>query len=173
MSVYFARVKGYVKIGYSADPAHRMTSIASGSCVKPDDVSTSDPVDLLGWIPGDRATETAMHRKFGPLGVVGEWFWDDDSYEEFLWGHESGVLMHGLPGAVALLMQEFPNSTRAEVVAAYEADRATKFADPDSNLSQLAAIFGDTENFARDTNARFEADRAKERAMWRQMRSAA
>lgn len=101
MSVYFARVKGYVKIGYSAKPWDRVGTITSGTSIKPDDVDPSDEVDLFGWVPGDRHMETSMHRRFGPLGVVGEWFWDDDAYERLIVEHPYGVPLNDVSMHVA------------------------------------------------------------------------
>lgn len=73
--VYFLFMNpGYVKIGVSKNPKTRMRSIIYGPC-------TSEPNDLwygqaimLGVLPGGRELEAAMHAKFYPYRLMGEWF---------------------------------------------------------------------------------------------------
>lgn len=175
MSVYFARVKGYVKIGYSVDPTERISSITTGSCIKPGDVAYGDPIDLLGWIPGDRTVERETHMRFGHLHVTGEWFWDDEAYEELIEANPYGAIM-SLPSQVVLLMREFPNATRAQVVEVHERIRSEALFDPASDTSLAVDIFGGREAadaFRDQVTADFDARRAADRAYWRSQREAA
>lgn len=156
MSVYFARVKGYVKIGFSDDPISRMSTIATGTCIKPADVNYGDKVDLFGWIPGDRHTEASMHRAFGNLAVTAEWFWDDAAYEELIEAHPFGVPMNDVPVHVAVWMQNDPSLSRADAMAIWDA------------MPKESGIFSD--EFVAGITERATARRAKDRAYWRSMR---
>jgi hypothetical protein len=176
MSVYFARVKGYVKIGYSADPMKRMSSIAKRSRTAPADVSPSDEVDPLGWIPGDRSVERRMHMSFGHLHVIGEWFWDDDAFDDFLRSHDFAVLPHDLSIQAVVLMEEFPHVPRATIVEACAARHAESLGDPASDTSLAVAIFGGSETaeaFRRDLKTDHDVRRAADRARWRSLRQVA
>lgn len=83
MSVYFARVHGYVKVGYSGDVLRRLETITARSSLKPADVGYGDFVDLLGVIPGDRARERGAHSALRDHHVVGEWFWFVPEVEDY------------------------------------------------------------------------------------------
>lgn len=84
MSVYFARVRGYVKVGYSADPVKRIQTVARHrSALKPCDISPDDHVDLLGFYRGSRLDERRAHVALEAHRAVGEWFWDDPEVEAF------------------------------------------------------------------------------------------
>jgi hypothetical protein len=67
MSVYFIRARelDMVKIGYSFNPIHRFNHLR-----------TMSPVELTleGAIPGDRAKEAELHKRFKLARVRGEWF---------------------------------------------------------------------------------------------------
>ncbi len=171
MSVYFARVRGYVKIGYSAKPESRVGTITTGTCLKPEDVTYGDSIDLYGWIPGDRKAERAIHRRFASLHVMGEWFWDDDAYDELIEADPLGVPLHTLPAQVVFLMAEYPTIPRAQVVSIFAADRAERLADPVSDASHGGHIFGP--DFAKDIMTRAAESRAADRAFWRSRRAAA
>lgn len=69
--VYFFLADGAVKIGKSVRPEVRVKNF--GSTKTPPGV---DPRNgrLLGTIPGDIATERALHDLFGRHRLVGEWF---------------------------------------------------------------------------------------------------
>lgn len=173
MSVYFARVRGYVKIGFSVDPVRRARTIASGgNCIKPDDIERSDPVDLLGWIPGDRSVERAMHRKFADLYVTGEWFWDDDTYEEAIWEDPFGVPLSGVPAAAVMMLVDFPSIRRDTVLRVFEDEWARALADPKSAQSQVLEIFGGQESVDHLVQQCLERRQA-ERAAWRAQRTSA
>jgi DNA-binding transcriptional ArsR family regulator len=72
-SVYFIRelVSGHVKIGWtSGRPQSRLRTLQ---------VAHPHDLVLLGYIPGDKATERALHEKYAHLRLRGEWFrYDDD-----------------------------------------------------------------------------------------------
>lgn len=173
MSVYFARVKGYVKIGYSKDPLSRVNTITTGSCLKPLDVEYGDTIHLLGWIPGDRKVELAMHNKFLSNYVIGEWFWDDDAYDALIEDHDFGIPWPATSYEVIRAMEEYPHATRARVTEAVEKAWADKFADPNSEASQLRSMFGITDEWNDAQVARLNSERAADRAYWRSQRAAA
>lgn len=62
---------GLIKIGHSNNPAGRLDDLRTGS---------SDPLKLLGSMPGGRAEEQRLHYRFKTQRVIGEWFlitWND------------------------------------------------------------------------------------------------
>lgn len=63
--IYFARSGNAVKIGISCAPTKRLKSMATGN---------HGEMKLLGIIPGNRAREVAMHKKFKKYRIKGEWF---------------------------------------------------------------------------------------------------
>ncbi len=63
--VYFIRGGGLIKIGVANDVASRFRSIRTMSPV---------PLELLGFIEGDKATELSLHAKFAGARRHGEWF---------------------------------------------------------------------------------------------------
>lgn len=54
-----------LKIGYSADPATRLRELQT---------ATGATLTLLGAIPGDLSTESALHRRFDRFHANREWF---------------------------------------------------------------------------------------------------
>src|SRR5262245_24163164 len=54
-----------VKVGCSDDPKSRLAQLQTGC---------PDLLELLGCIPGDERTETALHRVFRRYHLRGEWF---------------------------------------------------------------------------------------------------
>lgn len=117
MSVYFAAVRGYVKVGYSAKPWVRVGTTTRDTTIKPDDVRKSDDVDLIGWFPGDRAVERSTHDALAEHLVCGEWFVDHPDVREFLRAQADAVLMHEMSGlAVFKIIAGVPI---AEAVAAH------------------------------------------------------
>lgn len=173
MSVYLARIRDYMKIGYSADPFVRVASLTHGSMFKPDDIAYGDSVDLLGWVPGDRKTETAMHMRFGHLHVVGEWFWDHDDFYSVLRDNEYGVPLDDLPPLAVMYMREHPNRTRADVVEAVERYSAIELADPNSDMSIAAELVGSTDEWIAQSKRELAERRAADRAYWRSLRGVA
>lgn len=65
--VYFIEAVGLekIKIGYSADPDSRLSTLQTGSAAE---------LRLLGRIRGTKDTEAQLHRKFAGLRMAGEWF---------------------------------------------------------------------------------------------------
>lgn len=158
MSVYFARVKGYVKIGYAAKPWERVGTITTGTCIKPDDVEYGDDIDLLGWIPGDRKTEASIHAKFAHLHVTGEWFLDTDDYDDLIEADEFGVPFHMSSIAVRLMMR-YPSATRAQALAAAEVQIA------ENRAAGLTGRFDP--GFIASIEKNAQAERKAEREFWR------
>lgn len=62
-----ARSDGLVKIGYSADPLARLSSLQ---------VAHTEPLRLLAMIPraNPRKTEGELHETFADCNIGGEWF---------------------------------------------------------------------------------------------------
>lgn len=69
-----------VKIGVTNDPERRFAQIQTGS---------PHSLTLHSFMPGDRATEAAFHRKFADRRKVGEWFSDPDRRITSLFGQMS------------------------------------------------------------------------------------
>ena len=66
MNIYFIGGAELVKIGFTAgDPRKRCAQLQVGS---------PHPLALLGAIPGTRATERRLHRRFAKYRVSREWF---------------------------------------------------------------------------------------------------
>ena len=74
MSVYFARVGEYVKIGYSRNPVTRVQRLRSDDTARPDDLDKTAPVELLAVVPGGRDLERALQEVLVGLRECGEWF---------------------------------------------------------------------------------------------------
>ena len=67
--VYFAERDGRIKIGFSTAPGQRAHSLHS---------------DLLAFMPGDLATERAMHHRFAEDRIAGEWFRPSPALRSFI-----------------------------------------------------------------------------------------
>lgn len=81
MSVYFAQSGAYVKIGYSADPISRVSTVTT-SGARPVDLPRGADARLLGWVPGDRDA----------LPLAGEWFYLDPAVvRALIWADPHGV----------------------------------------------------------------------------------
>lgn len=66
--VYFLQLGSAIKIGYTTRPIKdRIRSLATGM---------SEPPILLASLPGDRALEKRLHRRFEYYRLRGEWFLD-------------------------------------------------------------------------------------------------
>ena len=95
MSVYFARVGRYMKIGYSKDPIKRSATITTGAAKhRPADVERNEDVDLVGWLPGDRRAERDAHMALGRKHVMCEWFIDCPEVRDYLRYQDGAVLLH-------------------------------------------------------------------------------
>lgn len=73
--VYFIRSErtGCIKIGFSFDPNQRIREL-----------STSEPLKLLGYITGDKSAEARLHERFKASRVHGEWFSPSDDLIAYL-----------------------------------------------------------------------------------------
>lgn len=73
--VYFIRSTrtGCIKIGFSFDPNQRIREL-----------STSEPVELLGYITGGTDAERRLHDRFSADRVHGEWFTPSESLIAYL-----------------------------------------------------------------------------------------
>jgi hypothetical protein len=118
MSVYFAKVGDYIKIGYSADPASRMTTVTRNG-TRPDDIQYGTRAELLGWIPGDRKRETWLHRRFAEHHVAGEWFRiDADNIRGLIWSDPRGVDVERMTAIAVSVAMDYPTLTRGQLAAA-------------------------------------------------------
>ncbi|VXC06763.1 GIY-YIG nuclease family protein [Aeromicrobium sp. 9AM] len=103
MSVYFASVGLYMKVGYSKDPVGRAASLTTGKAqYRPADIERGAHADLIGWFPGDHAAERAAHMALGRKHVMCEWFIDCPEVRDYLRYQDDAVLVHEL-SALALL----------------------------------------------------------------------
>lgn len=85
MSVYFARVGNYVKIGVSQNPAKRIQRLRSDYTAKPRDLDRSAPVELLHVVEdADAGHEYTAHYELKDYRVCGEWFWDCFEVDEYM-----------------------------------------------------------------------------------------
>lgn len=73
--IYAIQSGDLVKIGHSKNPEGRLSKINS---------DTSAPCRLIGYIPGTRADEDELHRRFARLRAHSEWFRKSGIVEEFL-----------------------------------------------------------------------------------------
>ena len=115
MAVYFARSGDYIKVGYSADPISRSTTVTtSGS--RPLDLPKGAEVQLLGWIPGDRLVESQWHRIFAPQRVHGEWFrLPVEFVRDLIWGDPRGVDMQRMSAQAVFVACAHPELTREQM----------------------------------------------------------
>lgn len=74
--VYFIECSGYVKIGFSYRPEHRMQSLfASGKLLRPADMDIAKERTLLHTIPDCLIKdERRLHAVFAEYHETGEWF---------------------------------------------------------------------------------------------------
>lgn len=87
MSVYFAQVGGYIKVGSSDNPERRVRRLFSSNTryCKPDDCPTDlASRRLLLAIPGGLNTEWACHAALDDYRVVGEFFIDEPGVRDFM-----------------------------------------------------------------------------------------
>lgn len=75
--IYAIRSGDFVKIGYAADPWKRRSSIR---------LANPHPCEMLGFSPGSRADEKALHSKFSAYHHRGEWFRNEGPVAEFAMG---------------------------------------------------------------------------------------
>lgn len=128
MAVYFAEACGYIKIGFSTNPLGRVGSITRLG-KRPADIPESAHADLLGWVPGGRDEEKAMHARFADRRVDGEWFSiDPTEIVTLLWDDPRGYDFVGMTFHVGMTSLDHPELTRDDMersgvrIAAYTAD---------------------------------------------------
>jgi len=63
--IYFIMSGDLVKIGYSNDPKRRLAMLSTGCPTE---------CRLIGVMPGDKAKESELHKRFASERVRGEWF---------------------------------------------------------------------------------------------------
>ena len=73
--VYAVECAGRIKIGYSSYPERRFTKLMADAPF---------PSTLLGFWPGSRADEMAVHKRFASTRVHGEWFTATDALLAFV-----------------------------------------------------------------------------------------
>lgn len=73
--VYAIRWNDRVKIGHSLSPRNRLNKIAS---------DPPYPVELIGYVRGSLADESALHSRFSELRRHGEWFALEGAVSEWL-----------------------------------------------------------------------------------------
>lgn len=86
MSVYFAKVGRYIKVGYSANPERRVRNLFQSATRygAPRDISAQTPRELLAAVDGTKDSETRAHASLGDFRVMGEWFIDEPEVREFM-----------------------------------------------------------------------------------------
>lgn len=115
MSVYFAQAGPFVKIGYSADPVARSTTVTTNG-TRPADLPRGASAKLLGWLPGGRHEEAALHRLFAADHVAGEWFYlDPETVRDLLWADPRGVDVHRMSMQAVCVALRFPTLTRDQI----------------------------------------------------------
>ena len=115
MSVYFATAGGYMKIGYSADPIARVGTVTTNGA-RPADLPRATPATLLGWVPGKRAEESALHRRFAADRIAGEWFRiDPDVIRDLIWSDPSGIDVQRMSALAVLTACKYPDVTREQI----------------------------------------------------------
>ena len=85
MSVYFAQVGPYIKVGYSTNPEQRVRRLFSSATFGP----IGTPRDLasrrlIRAIDGDKQTERQIHDALSDFRVVTEWFLDEPEVRDFI-----------------------------------------------------------------------------------------
>lgn len=118
MSVYFATSGRYMKIGYSADPLSRISTITRNG-TRPDDVPHLADTELIGWVPGGTAHELDLHARFASERVAGEWFVIDEAVvRDLIWSDPCGVDVQRMSAIAVFMMGRDPGLTRDAITAA-------------------------------------------------------
>ena len=86
MSVYFARVGQYIKVGYSRTPERRVANLFSSATrySRPTDLEADAPRELLATIPGGLGVERMCHSMLGDFAAGGEFFIDESPVRSFI-----------------------------------------------------------------------------------------
>lgn len=81
-SIYFLRRANEIKIGFASNAQIRLSQLQ---------VSSPDPLELLGTIPGNREIERHLHWQFRASRIRGEWFSLSDDLRQFIERNISGT----------------------------------------------------------------------------------
>lgn len=86
MSVYFAKVGRYIKVGFSENAERRVSRLwhSETRYTRPWDLSTTEVPELLLAIDGDKDQEAACHRALADYHSNAEWFVDEPGVREFM-----------------------------------------------------------------------------------------
>ena len=86
MSVYFAQVGRYIKVGYSENPERRVANLFKSTTRynRPWDMPLDADRELLLTIPGDKNTERLCHRALADYAAGCEFFIDEPGVREFM-----------------------------------------------------------------------------------------
>lgn len=118
MAVYFAQAGAYVKIGYSADPTTRVSTVTT-SGKRPDDLPRATEASLLGWVPGDRWIEDVWHGRFVADRVAGEWFYlEAGEVCDLIWADPCGVVIDRMSALAVYAAHNYPGISRDEIAEA-------------------------------------------------------
>src|SRR5690606_26559121 len=115
------------------------------------------------WVPGDRSAERAMHQRYAHLHVMGEWFWDDDCYDQMLEADPLAALPW-MFGSTERLMLRNPGMPREDATAVARAEHARR-------SIELGCTPWRSDGFLESQIAIWKADRAERRATWRTVRA--
>lgn len=134
MSVYFAAVSGYIKVGFSSDPVKRVGTTTVDKTIKPTGVHGGDEVTLLGWFPGDRKAERLAHEALAPYRAAGEWFIDCPAVRAYMLDRTEAVDFSRLTMSAYLKIRA--GMSYAEATALYPSRSAREV------LAEILAIRG-------------------------------
>jgi hypothetical protein len=86
MSVYFAQVGRYIKVGFSENPERRVARLFTSTTRynRPWDMPLDAERVLLATIPGDKSTERMCHRALSDYAAGCEFFIDEPGVREFM-----------------------------------------------------------------------------------------
>lgn len=79
--IYFLSSNNLIKIGLTTNIKKRMAAIST---------MCSAPIELLGFIDGNKNTEASLHQKFANIRSHGEWFNKTDDLINFIEGACNG-----------------------------------------------------------------------------------
>lgn len=94
MSVYFAKVGRYIKVGFSENPERRVRNLFKSSTRYdvPFDLDVRERRELLLYIPGQLNRERACHEALEDFAAGCEWFIDEPPVREFMAKAAVGVI---------------------------------------------------------------------------------
>lgn len=87
MSIYFIACGGFIKVGYSADPAKRTANLFRSSSRYAAPAAAYEArgtQTLLGHIDGEKSSERALHIALRDYAAGAEWFVDEPELRVYL-----------------------------------------------------------------------------------------